>query len=351
MARAAHTPEQIHEAADRLAADGQEPNPGNLREALGGKGSFTTITKHLEIWREKRRAQPGPVAIEMPESVKEAFAKCWQAVSVEAGKEVAAAREKANADIAAARALHAEALAVVAQVEAEQESETARADALAEQIEAERLAAQTAATGAAAREAGLTATATELRSQIEAQRVELQHAHETVRVREQERDAAQIAATEATAREAGLSATATELRSQLEALRAELQHAHDAVRLREQERDRATASLDQLRVEFEAVKTAERQQFEATARAEAEASRLADQLKDQKGRTVDVIARMEKAKQAVDAEVMELRREAKAATGKLGQAEGQIEALKAQVLSQAEVIKGFAPKTSGKGGN
>ncbi len=302
MARAAHTPEQIHEAADRLAADGQEPNPGNLREALGGKGSFTTITKHLETWREKRRAQPGPVAIEMPESVKEAFAKCWQAVSVEAGKEVAAARAKADAEISAAKALHGEALAVVAQVEAEQEAETARADALAEQIEAERLATQAAATGAAAREAGLTATA-------------------------------------------------TELRSQLEALRAELQHAHDAVRLREQERDRATASLDQLRVEFEAVKTAERQQFEATARAEAEASRLADQLKDQKGRTVDVIARMEKAKQAVDAEVMELRREAKAATGKLGQAEGQIEALKAQVLSQAEVIKGFAPKTSGKGGN
>ncbi len=302
MARAAHTPEQIHEAADRLAADGQEPNPGNLREALGGKGSFTTITKHLEAWREKRRAQPGPVAIEMPESVKEAFAKCWQAVSVEAGKEVAAARAKADAEISAAKALHGEALAVVAQVEAEQEAETARADALAEQIEAERLATQAAATGAAAREAGLTATA-------------------------------------------------TELRSQLEALRAELQHAHDAVRLREQERDRATASLDQLRVEFEAVKTAERQQFEATARAEAEASRLADQLKDQKGRTVDVIARMEKAKQAVDAEVMELRREAKAATGKLGQAEGQIEALKAQVLSQAEVIKGFAPKTSGKGGN
>ncbi|WP_336696256.1 MULTISPECIES: DNA-binding protein [Burkholderiales] len=299
--KAMHTQEQVFEAADRLAATGQEVTPASLREHLGG-GSLTTIYKHHEAWTATRAAQTAPVVIEMPDPVKVAFAQCWNVAASEASKEIATIREKADAEVKTARRRLDEAVAAIAQLEAENETEAARADDLVRQLDEARRASNAAATEAAAKEAALTATAEQLREQLEALKGELRHAHE------------------------------------------------DAVGLRS-ERDRLGATLEQVRAEATAQATAqaerERALIQEAANAKAEAARLSDQLKDQKARSVEVIGRLEASKQRIEAELMEARKEAKEATTKLARATGQLETLNSQVAEQAQVIRGFAPPRKG----
>lgn len=295
--KAMHTQEQVFEAADRLAATGQEVTPASLREHLGG-GSLTTIYKHHEAWTAARAAQTAPVVIEMPDTVKAAFAQCWNVAASEASKEIATIREKADAEVKTARRRLDEAVAAIAQLEAENETEAARADDLVRQLDEVRSASNTAATEAAAREAALTATAEQLREQLAALKDELRHAHE------------------------------------------------DAAGLRS-ERDRLGATLEQVRAEATAQATAqaerERALIQDAATAKAEAARLTDQLKDQKARSVEVIGKLEASKQRIEAELNEARKEAKEATTKLARATGQLETLNSQVAEQAQVIRGFAP--------
>ena len=295
--KAMHTQEQVFEAADRLAATGREVTAASLREYLGG-GSLTTIYKHHEAWAAARAAQAAPVIIEMPEAVKAAFAQCWNIAAGEAGKEIASIREKADAEVKAAKRRLDEAVAAIAQLEAENESETVRVEELQRQ---------------------LTET----------------------------RDAANVAATDAAARDAALTATAEQLREQLSTLKDELRHAHDEVANLRLERDRLAGTLDQVRADL-SEKTAamverERRLIEDAATARAEATRVADQLKDQKARSVEVIGKLEKSKQRMEAELDAVRKEAKNATGQLARAQGELEALRSQVASQGDLLRGLTP--------
>lgn len=295
--KAMHTQEQVFEAADRLAATGREVTAASLREYLGG-GSLTTIYKHHEAWAAARAAQAAPVIIEMPEAVKAAFAQCWNIAAGEAGKEIASIREKADAEVKAAKRRLDEAVAAIAQLEAENESETVRVEELQRQ---------------------LTET----------------------------RDAANVAATDAAARDAALTATAEQLREQLSTLKDELRHAHDEVADLRLERDRLAGTLDQVRADL-SEKTAamverERRLIEDAATARAEATRVADQLKDQKARSVEVIGKLEKSKQRMEAELDAVRKEAKNATGQLARAQGELEALRSQVASQGDLLRGLTP--------
>jgi len=295
--KAMHTQEQVFEAADRLAATGREVTAASLREYLGG-GSLTTIYKHHEAWAAARAAQAAPVIIEMPEAVKAAFAQCWNIAAGEAGKEIASIREKADAEVKAAKRRLDEAVAAIAQLEAENESETVRVEELQRQ---------------------LTET----------------------------RDAANVAATDAAARDAALTATAEQLREQLSTLKDELRHAHDEVADLRLERDRLAGTLDQVRADL-SEKTAamverERRLIEDAATARAEATRVADQLKDQKARSVEVIGKLEKSKQRMEAELDAVRKEAKNATGQLARAQGELETLRSQVASQGDLLRGLTP--------
>ena len=169
---AAHSQEQVFEAADKLAAEGHDVTPTTLRELLG-RGSFSTLGKHIDAWQQARKTAPAPVMIEMPEGVKVAFAQCWMAAAAEAGKEIAAIREKADAEVHGTKRRLDEALAEVERLE-----EYANADATALDAAQARLAqtvkdAQQAATAAAAREAALSATAVQMQKQIEAQQAEI----------------------------------------------------------------------------------------------------------------------------------------------------------------------------------
>lgn len=45
------TPEEVFAAADDLLAGGQEPTQEKIRALLGERGSMSTINKHLRHWR------------------------------------------------------------------------------------------------------------------------------------------------------------------------------------------------------------------------------------------------------------------------------------------------------------
>lgn len=282
---AAFTQEQVFEAADKLLETGNEVSPNSLRDLLG-RGSYSTFVKHIETWQRARQEAPAPVAIEMPESVKAAFAQCWHAASTEAGKEIATIREKADAEIRAAKRSVDEALAAIEQLEAEAEADATRQEALEQQLSTERAAHAQATTEGIAREAALTATTTQMRQQIEAQEAEL------VRVHRESDD----------------------LRSQL---------------IEAQER-------------IDTVSARERKLIEEVAQAKAEAARLVDDLKRQKAQSVDAIGKIEKAKQGLEAELMGLRREVRDMDSQLGKANGELQALRTQVVSQAAAIEKFS---------
>jgi len=278
--KALHTQEQVFAAADRLADGGQEVSPSSLREALGG-GSLTTIYKHHEAWTTSRAARAAPVVIEMPDTVRQAFAHCWQAAATEAGKEIAAIREKADAEIQAFKRKLDQAVSSIAQLESEQEAEASRIEAL------ERLLAD-------------------------------------------ERGSAQASATEAAAREAGLSATAQQLANQLSTLKEELRLSH--------------SDVQRMQLEITDLLERERANIEKTATARNTSEALIAQLKDQKVRSLEVIGKLEQSKQRTETELTDARREAREASGNLAKAMGELEALRTQVASQADVIKGFAPR-------
>lgn len=180
--KALHTPEEVFAAADRLAAEGRDVTASALLASLGG-GSLTTIYRHLEAWEASRKDAPRPVAIEMPEAVSAAFARAWQAAAQEAGKEIAAIREKADAEVKEMRKRYEEALASIERLETEAEADAEQIESLTVQLADLDATLREATT----REAALKATVGQIERQIEAQQAEL----------EQERQAASTAREEA----------------------------------------------------------------------------------------------------------------------------------------------------------
>lgn len=283
---ASHTTEQIFEAADRLAADGRDVTPVTLREALGGTGSFTTLGKGLDAWRAVRKAAPTPVVIEMPEAVTAAFAQCWHAAAVEAGKEIESIRLKADAEIGGAKRSLADALAEIERLE-----EDANADA-AELATAQTALAQTvkdaqqAATAAGAREAALAATAKEMRQQIDAQQAELVRVH-------------------------------------AEADAARKQHAAEVERITgDHSRHLAKQAADMEAVHAEVSRL--RSQLAEAATAKADAARLTVQVEKQ---VADLAAS---------------RKEARTAFEDLARTEGELAALRSQVASLNDMVRSLA---------
>lgn len=328
---AAHTQEQVFEVADKLAAEGKEVTPTSLREVLG-RGSFSTLGKHIDAWQEARKTAPVPVVIDMPESVKAAFAQCWQAAAAEAGKEIAAIREKADAEIKGTKRRLDEALAEVERLEEDANTDAAALESAQASLAQTAKDAQQAATDAAAREAALSATADQMAKQIEAQQAELSHVHA-------EADAARKQHAAEVARLTGdYSRQLAEAASALQAAQA------DADRLRGQ--------LAEAAEKLETVSVRERTKIEEAATAKAEAARLADQLKEQKARSVEVIGKLEKSKQGLEADLTASRKEARTASGDLARAQGELEALRTQVARLNDTIRGLAApgEKKGKGG-
>lgn len=113
------------------------------------------------------------------------------------------------------------------------------------------------------------------------------------------------------------------------------------------EADRLRGQLAEAGGKLDASSARERAKIEETATAKAEAARLADQLKDQKTRSVEVIAKLEKGKQTLDADLIASRNEIRELAAQLGKATGELDALRTQVVGQTDVIKGFAASAQG----
>lgn len=141
------TLEQIHAAADTLAAQGQRPTLAAVRAALGG-GSFTTIGEALKTWRQAQTEEHALADVQVPDAVAERTqalqAAIWQAAVAEAEARVQAEREALKATMEAATGEVAEAKEAVTTLEAE---------AAQAQAEIERLRAELASAEARARRA------------------------------------------------------------------------------------------------------------------------------------------------------------------------------------------------------
>lgn len=159
--------DELFEVANRLEAEGKEVTALALLEALG-RGSLTTIYKHLEVWKS---AKPSKVQLsnnEMPDRVKSAFLVAWREASQEAGLEVAEVKEKAKEEVAAALRQFHGALEAIAKLEKEREAQDEAVEGLQSMIA--QMKAE--ASKAEAELAGEKARAEELREQLRAQQAD-----------------------------------------------------------------------------------------------------------------------------------------------------------------------------------
>ena len=305
---AAHTQEQVFDAADQLAASGQEVTATTLREVLG-RGSFSTLGRHLDTWQQARKASPAPVVIDMPESVKIAFGQCWQAAAAEAGREIAAIREKTDTEIQATKRRLTEALAEIERLEKDANDDAAALEAAQTDLEQTTQMARRVVTDAAAREAALAATAKQMQQQIESQQDELARVH-------------------------------------AEADAARRQYAVDLQTV-QGHTDRLRGQLAEAAEKLEAASIRERAKIEEAVQAQASAARLTEQLKDQKMRSVEVIGKLEKSKQALEADLTNTRKEARTTTTALARAQGELDVLRSQVTRLNDTLRGLATGKKG----
>ena len=138
--------QQIHEAADEIAASGERPTLAAVRAKLGG-GSFTTIGEALKTWREAQTEDHALAQVELPEPVQErleaATAALWQAAVAEAERRLLAERQALT---------EAQAEAECAVTEAKEAVTTLEAEAADYQQEIERLKAALAEAEATAQQ-------------------------------------------------------------------------------------------------------------------------------------------------------------------------------------------------------
>jgi len=156
--------DELFEVANRLEAEGKEVTALALLEALG-RGSLTTIYKHLEVWKTAKPAKVQLSNNEMPDRVKSAFLVAWREASQEAGLAVEEAREKAKEEVAAALKQFHGALEAIAKLEREKEEQDEAIESLQKQLaEAKADATKAESEGAAEK-----ARADELREQLKTQ--------------------------------------------------------------------------------------------------------------------------------------------------------------------------------------
>jgi hypothetical protein len=100
--------EELFEAADRLQAQGKQVTALALLEELG-RGSLTTIYRHLEVWKKRKVKQAATEGEqEIPASVQSAFWHMWRVALEQASKHDFAAvvvRELCKTELAGEQAI------------------------------------------------------------------------------------------------------------------------------------------------------------------------------------------------------------------------------------------------------
>jgi len=178
-------PDELFETANRLEADGKEVTALALLNALG-RGSLTTIYKHLENWRVSRPAKISTTNNEMPDSVKRAFDVAWREAAQEAAREVQAVKEKTAEEVQAALKQFHGALEAIEKLEKESDQDALNIEALRKQVADQQAEIAKLEADSAAQKA----TAAELRRQEEGQKAELERLHNDLEKQKAERDQA-----------------------------------------------------------------------------------------------------------------------------------------------------------------
>jgi len=155
--------DEVIETANRLEAEGKEVTALTMLAALG-RGSLTTIYKHLDAWRESKPVKTPSVSQEQPEPVKTAFATAWRVAAEEAARETVLIRDKAAEEVSAALRQFHGALEAIAKLEADREADGEALEGL-HAITAEQKAEITKLERSVAKES---ARAEELRDQLKA---------------------------------------------------------------------------------------------------------------------------------------------------------------------------------------
>ncbi|MEX3614326.1 MAG: DNA-binding protein [Burkholderia gladioli] len=319
------TREVVFETADRLKASGVEPSNRKVLHELGG-GSMTTIAGHLRDWKAQQDiAAPAPVeAVEVPASVLDAgnhaVAAIWQACSIEARREIEAVTEQANQRIKEAEGDRDKVLTELAEAEAELTTEQARAGALEKDV------------------AGLRDQCMALQADNEHLQTEEQKAKAVAE--EIERRAAELADSLKHERE-----RADKLAADVAALQPVAQRVASVESANEGLRESLVAERQQR----EELAKAERSLATDLARAQADNTRLAEQLADVKKRSTEEILRGSEKVQRMEAEREAARREAGEAAVANGKLSGQLEALQRQVSEQTATLRALTPKTNEPG--
>ena len=127
--------DELFEAANRLEAEGKEVTAQALLIALG-RGSYTTVYRHLEAWKASRPKPVTAVNFQMPDQVKNIFASAWRMALMESAKDTEAVRAKATEDLKLAEAQFQGALVAIEKLEKDAEEsakELASCNEIAEQ--------------------------------------------------------------------------------------------------------------------------------------------------------------------------------------------------------------------------
>ena len=363
--------DDIIKAGSDLQAAGRNITGFALRQRVGGGNP----SRLKQVWDEhlagqaEQRAEP---VAELPVEVAEEVAAVTKALTERLAALAVELNDKA---VKAAERRVAEVIRTAGEQREQAERELADASQTVEDLEAQLDATKEEQRATQERLAEALVT-------NQAQAVELAQVRERLAAVEQSaRTAADQYATEVTRLNAGIEAAQAEvgrLKQANQAQAVELAQVHERLTLTERavktaeeqhaaELARLNASIEgerahykqegeQIRAEIaehkQAVKAAvaDRDQVRAElATNKAEIGRLTDQIKDQKTRSVEVIGRLEEGKQKMEAELTEIRRESRELSSNLGKALGELEALRTQVASQQDVIKGFTTKGTKRG--
>ena len=120
MGKAILTQELVNEAAEALAGEGIDPSIVNVKARIGA-GSYTTVKKFLDRWkqeRETRNAAAPPTPPELEAKGQEFTRQLWIQASTAAEEGTAAARAAADAEIAAVKQDLVDARSEIARLEA-----------------------------------------------------------------------------------------------------------------------------------------------------------------------------------------------------------------------------------------
>lgn len=310
--------DDIIKAGRDLQAAGRNITGFALRQRVGGGNP----SRLKQVWDEhlagqaEQRAEP---VAELPVEVAEEVAAVTKALTERLAALAVELNDKA---VKAAERRVAEVIRTAGEQREQAERELADASQTVEDLEAQLDATKEERRATQERLAEALVT-------NQAQAVELAQVHERLTLTEQAaKTAEEQHAAELARLNASIEGERAHYKQEGEQIRAEIAEHKQAVKA-------AVAERDQVRGEL--------------ATNKAEVGRLTDQLKDQKTRSVEVIGRLEEGKQKMEAELTEIRRESRELSSNLGKALGELEALRTQVASQQDVIKGFAPKAGKRG--